>query len=132
MVDLSQFENISQEISDRGKKWLNLMLNSQYMDPYNLLEEYRDDAIFEKVFEELRKMVETEEDVKMYNVRRDARDSYAAMMIDLEEFVEKKGIQKGERNKAIEIAKIMKSMKHITRRDIVGATGLTEEEIDKL
>ncbi len=40
----------------------------------------------------------------------------------------KEGIQKGRED----IARVMKGMKHITRKDIVKATGLTDEEIEKL
>ncbi len=35
-------------------------------------------------------MIETKENEGAYRIRRDGRDSQAAMMIDLEEFVEKK------------------------------------------
>ncbi len=135
LVDLSQFEHTSQKISDRGRKWLNLMLNSQYIDPDNPPEEYRGDKIFEKVFEELKRMIRTEEDVRTYNIRRDARDSQAAMMIEFEEFFEEKGrregIQEGIEKGKIETVINLKNMRMGTSF-IATATGLSEQEVEDI
>ena len=95
----------------------------------------KDNKEIRKAQEELEYLTGDEEEKRLAELREKAiRDEVTNMVGEREEGIqqgEKLGLEKGEKNKAIEIAKRLKQME-LKIQDIQKATGLTKEEIEKL
>lgn len=123
-LEMPKFNKTETELEAMFDKWLFVLRNLS-----SLLERPRvlQNRVFDRLFEaaEITKFSKTEQG-GYWNGLKSFRDWYSVIST-----AEKKGREEGEKQKAIEVARFLKSFGSIVDL-IIGATGLTEEKIECL
>jgi predicted transposase/invertase (TIGR01784 family) len=135
-VEMPRFTKTEQELQSHKEKWLYFLKNLEdFQDIPDILKE----DVFIKGFEiaeianfDARQLAEYEESLKVYRDLKGVVDtSYEEGLEEGVMIGEERGLKKGEKKKALEMARMMKK-KSYPVEEIAELTGLTPEEIEKL
>ena len=110
-----------------NNRWYNLFLT-------NDLSKLRGEPLMNELVDSIKELNNDDDFVFRIDERERAEREYNARMQASQEKIQKaeeKGLQQGEKKKAIEIAKNLKSM-GLAVEQIIEATGLSKEEIESL
>ena len=127
-VEISKFDKSIEELKSNYDKWIYVLQNLSRLDRQPT---YLQTAVFTRLFKQAEIAGFTRTELREYE---DSLKAYRDMKNSLDNAEEKgiaKGLIKGERNKAIEIAKNLLEMK-MPFETIMKATGLSMEELVKL
>ena len=127
-VEIAKFKKSIEELKTNYDKWIYVLQNLSRLDRQPT---YLQTAVFTRLFKQAEIAGFTRTELREYE---DSLKAYRDMKNSLDNAEEKgiaKGLIKGERNKAIEIAKNLLEMK-MPFETIMKATGLSMEEIVKL
>ncbi len=119
IIEMSKVEKYAK--NSKLDNWVKFIIGSEEID-------------MEKVDEDIKQAQKVLEDISNDEYEQylaDLREKYIMDMNNIESTGIRKGIEQGEKNKAREIAKRLKSQ-GIDIEVIINATGLTKEEIEKL
>ena len=123
-VEISKFDKSIEELKSNYDKWIYVLQNLSRLDRQPT---YLQTAVFTRLFEQAEIAGFTRTELREYE---DSLKAFRDMKNSLDN-AEEKGIAKGKKNKAIEIAKNLLEMK-MPFETIMKATGLSMEEIVKL
>ena len=123
-LEMPKFNKKVEELDTRFEKWMYVLKNLKRLD--SLPDKLRE-KIFEKIFSvaEIAKL--SKEEYKQYIVSLNAYRDFKNSL----DTARDEGIEKGEKSKAIDVAKKLKTRK-MSSDQISEITGLTIEEIEKL
>ncbi len=127
-VEISKFDKSIEELKSNYDKWIYVLQNLSRLDRQPT---YLQTAVFTRLFKQAEIAGFTRTELREYE---DSLKAFRDMKNSLDNAEEKgiaKGLIKGERNKAIEIAKNLLEMK-MPFETIMKATGLSMEELVKL
>ena len=127
-VEIAKFKKSIEELKTNYDKWIYVLQNLSRLDRQPT---YLQTAVFTRLFKQAEIAGFTRTELREYE---DSLKAFRDMKNSLDNAEEKgiaKGLIKGERNKAIEIAKNLLEMK-MPFETIMKATGLSMEEIVKL
>ena len=122
-VEIPKFDKDA-DIKQELKNWILFLKSNKEEDMSQLLKE---DTIFEKAMKKYNYFTDNEDLLNEY----DKREAYLVYQHSLMRDFKEEGIEEGEKNKAISIAKTLKQM-NMDNASISKATGLTIDEIEKL
>ena len=123
-VEISKFDKSIEELKSNYDKWIYVLQN---LSPLDRQPTYLQTAVFTRLFKQAEIAGFTRTELREYE---DSLKAFRDMKNSLDN-AEEKGIAKGKKNKAIEIAKNLLEMK-MPFETIMKATGLSMEEIVKL
>ena len=123
-VEIAKFKKSIEELKTNYDKWIYVLQNLSRLDRQPT---YLQTAVFTRLFKQAEIAGFTRTELREYE---DSLKAYRDMKNSLDN-AEEKGIAKGKKNKAIEIAKNLLEMK-MPFETIMKATGLSMEEIVKL
>ena len=123
-VEISKFDKSIEELKSNYDKWIYVLQNLLRLDRQPT---YLQTAVFTRLFKQAEIAGFTRTELREYE---DSLKAFRDMKNSLDN-AEEKGIAKGKKNKAIEIAKNLLEMK-MPFETIMKATGLSMEEIVKL
>ena len=123
-VEISKFDKSIEELKSNYDKWIYVLQNLSRLDRQPT---YLQTAVFTRLFKQAEIAGFTRTELREYE---DSLKAYRDMKNSLDN-AEEKGVVKGERNKAIEIATKMKA-KGFSVDDIVQMTGLSADEVKKI
>ena len=123
-VEISKFDKSIEELKSNYDKWIYVLQNLSRLDRQPT---YLQTAVFTRLFKQAEIAGFTRTELREYE---DSLKAFRDMKNSLDN-AEEKGIAKGKKNKAIEIAKNLLEMK-MPFETIMKATGLSMEEIVKL
>ena len=123
-VEISKFDKSIEELKSNYDKWIYVLQNLSRLDRQPT---YLQTAVFTRLFKQAEIAGFTRTELREYE---DSLKAYRDMKNSLDN-AEEKGIAKGKKDKAIEIAKNLLEMK-MPFETIMKATGLSMEEIVKL
>ena len=123
-VEIAKFKKSIEELKTNYDKWIYVLQNLSRLDRQPT---YLQTAVFTRLFKQAEIAGFTRTELREYE---DSLKAYRDMKNSLDN-AEEKGVVKGERNKAIEIATKMKA-KGFSVDDIVQMTGLSADEVKKI
>ena len=123
-VEIAKFKKSIEELKTNYDKWIYVLQNLSRLDRQPT---YLQTAVFTRLFKQAEIAGFTRTELREYE---DSLKAFRDMKNSLDN-AEEKGIAKGKKNKAIEIAKNLLEMK-MPFETIMKATGLSMEEIVKL
>ena len=123
-VEISKFDKSIEELKSNYDKWIYVLQNLSRLDRQP---RYLQTEVFSRLFKQAEIAGFTRTELREYE---DSLKAFRDMKNSLDN-AEEKGIAKGKKNKAIEIAKNLLEMK-MPFETIMKATGLSMEEIVKL
>ena len=123
-VEIAKFKKSIEELKNNYDKWIYVLQNLSRLDRQP---RYLQTAVFTRLFKQAEIAGFTRTELREYE---DSLKAYRDMKNSLDN-AEEKGVVKGERNKAIEIATKMKA-KGFSVDDIVQMTGLSADEVKKI
>ena len=123
-VEISKFDKSIEELKTNYDKWIYVLQNLSRLDRQP---RYLQTEVFSRLFKQAEIAGFTRTELREYE---DSLKAFRDMKNSLDN-AEEKGIAKGKKNKAIEIAKNLLEMK-MPFETIMKATGLSMEEIVKL
>ena len=123
-VEIAKFKKSIEELKTNYDKWIYVLQNLSRLDRQPT---YLQTVVFTRLFKQAEIAGFTRTELREYE---DSLKAYRDMKNSLDN-AEEKGVVKGERNKAIEIATKMKA-KGFSVDDIVQMTGLSADEVKKI
>ena len=123
-VEIAKFKKSIEELKTNYDKWIYVLQNLSRLDRHP---RYLQTEVFSRLFKQAEIAGFTRTELREYE---DSLKAFRDMKNSLDN-AEEKGIAKGKKNKAIEIAKNLLEMK-MPFETIMKATGLSMEEIVKL
>ena len=124
-LEMPKFKKTEEELVTLLDKWLYAIKNlSSLMERPVALQE----AVFKRLFEQAEIAAFNKEELHDY--RESQKDFWD--LNSVLETAERKGIEKGDRNRQISTAKSLKAMGILTDTQIAEATGLSEDEVKGL
>ena len=123
-VEIAKFKKSIEELKTNYDKWIYVLQNLSRLDRQP---RYLQTEVFSRLFKQAEIAGFTRTELREYE---DSLKAYRDMKNSLDN-AEEKGVVKGERNKAIEIATKMKA-KGFSVDDIVQMTGLSADEVKKI
>ena len=123
-VEIAKFKKSIEELKTNYDKWIYVLQNLSRLDRQPT---YLQTAVFTRLFKQAEIAGFTRTELREYE---DSLKAFRDMKNSLDN-AEEKGIAKGKKNKAIEIAKNLLEMK-MPFETIMKATGLSMEELVKL
>ena len=123
-VEIAKFKKTIEELNTNYDKWIYVLQNLSRLDRQP---EYLQTAVFSRLFNQAEIARFSKTELREYE---DSLKAYRDMKNSLDN-AEEKGIAKGKKDKAVEIAKKLLEM-NMPIDAIINATGLSQEEIAKL
>ena len=129
-IELNKFKKDYKDVKTALDKWVSFLNRAYEIDKDKIPKELENDENIKKALEKLDIMYLDNEEREIYENDLKALRIHNAEIKTAEEKGIQKGIQKGEKNKASEIAKNLLDV--LDNETIAVKTGLTIEEIQKL
>ena len=127
IIELPKFKKKKPKVADLLEKWLYVIGGDRKM----MEECKKENEEIKEAVEQLRQMSEDEYERELYEIRERSRLTYNTEMNEARRKGLEEGIEKGEKESKLKIAKKLLERKMSTK-EIAEITGLKEEEIEKL
>ena len=127
IIELPKFKKKKPKVADLLEKWLYVIGGDEKM-----MEEYKNEnEEIKEAVEQLTQMSADEYERELYEIRERSRLTYNTEMYEARRKGLEEGIEKGEKESKLKIAKKLLERKMSTQ-EIAEITGLKEEEIEKM
>jgi predicted transposase/invertase (TIGR01784 family) len=130
-IELPKFNKSIDELNTIIEKWCYFFKHAEETKETDLTKIVGSDLVIKEAYEELNSLSWTEEERNTYEKELKSDRDFIGIIGAAKEEGEKIGIEKGEINAKVEVAKNLKKI-GILIEDIHTATGLTIEELEKL